>query len=235
MRLRGLSKLPDGRDWWREKLVLLLVGRAMLSKTLIHIFVDGWGSAPPVSCLVWGNPALGSVSSMVGLMVTSKRAYAKGSLKDSCSHAPVPMASHCQTTLHGRPSNTKRRSGSVSCGVIAPFAWVMVHARFCLWPPKPPLFPLVLGSPIIKSCWPSKSNSLGIHSPFFRSPAWEPWHGTQNLHNSGRTSLVLLFSSLWVTHPAGMGCDFITIVPLLPYHCSFFLVFGFGISFFGGF
>ena len=52
MRLRGLSKLPDGRDWWREKLGLLLVGRAMLSKTLIHIFVDGQGSTLPVSCLV---------------------------------------------------------------------------------------------------------------------------------------------------------------------------------------
>ena len=52
MRLRGLRKLPDGRDWWREKLGLFLVGRAMLSKTLIHIFVDGWGSALPVSCLV---------------------------------------------------------------------------------------------------------------------------------------------------------------------------------------
>ena len=46
----------------------------------------------------------------------------------------------------------------------------------------------------------SKSDSLGIPSPFVRSPGWEAWHGVPNLHNSGRTSLVLLFSSLWVTH-----------------------------------
>ena len=52
MRLRELSKLPDGRDWWWEKLGLLLVGRAMLSKTFIHMFADGWGCALPASCLV---------------------------------------------------------------------------------------------------------------------------------------------------------------------------------------
>ena len=40
-----------------------------------------------------------------------------------------------------------------------------------------------------------------------------------------------MFSSLWVTHLAGMGFDFIMIVPLLLSHCGFF-VFGHGISFF---
>ena len=44
----------------------------------------------------------------------------------------------------------------------------------------------------------SKSDSLGIPSPFVRSPGWEAWHGVPNLLNSGRTSLVLLLSSLWV-------------------------------------
>ena len=45
--------------------------------------------------------------------------------------------------------------------------------------------------------------------------------------------LVLLFSSLWVTHPAGLGFDFVVIVPLLP--SRFFFLFGPGVSFFGGF
>ena len=53
-------------------------------------------------------------------------------------------------------------------------------------------------------------------------------------HNSERISLVLLFSSLWVTHLAGMGFDLIMIVPLVPSRCSFF-VFGYGVSLFGGF
>ena len=56
-----------------------------------------------------------------------------------------------------------------------------------------------------------------------------------NLHNNGRTSLVLLFSSLWVTHwvthPVGVGFDFIVIVLFPPPHCGFLFVFGYGILF----
>ena len=33
MRIRVLCKLPDGKDWWWEKLDLALVGRVVLSKT----------------------------------------------------------------------------------------------------------------------------------------------------------------------------------------------------------
>ena len=76
---------------------------------------------------------------------------------------------------------------------------------------------------------------MGIPSPFVGSPGWKACCGVQNLHNSGRTSLVLLFSSLWVTYPAGMGFDFIVIVLLLPSCCGFFFVFGHGVSFFGMF
>ena len=90
-------------------------------------------------------------------------------------------------------------------------------------------------SPVIKARWPSRSDSLGIPSLTVRSQGWEYWHGVQNLHNSGRTSLVLLFSSLWVTHLVGMGFDFIVPVPLLPSRCGFFFVFGHGVSCFGGF
>ena len=46
---------------------------------------------------------------------------------------------------------------------------------------------------------------------------------------------LLLFSSLWVTHLAGMGFDFIIIEPLLLSCCSFFFVFGPVVSFYGGF
>ena len=28
------------------------------------------------------------------------------------------------------------KSGSVSCGITAPFSWVLVHTRFCLCPPR---------------------------------------------------------------------------------------------------
>ena len=70
--------------------------------------------------------------------------------------------------------------------------------------------------------------------PFFvRSPSWKACHGAQNLHNTQRTSSVLLFSSFWVVHSAGMGLDFIAIALLLLSHCGFFFVFGCGVSFFG--
>ena len=96
-------------------------------------------------------------------------------------------------------------------------------------------FPQSYGSPVIKSCWPSKSDSLGILSLFAGSPGWKGWHGAHNLLNSGKMSLILLFSCLWVAHLEGMGFYFIMIVPLLPSHCSFFFVFGHAVSFFGGF
>ena len=56
-------------------------------------------------------------------------------------------------------------------------------------------------------------------------PTGKPNVWLRTLH-SGRTSLILLFSSLWVAHLAGMGFDFIPVVPLLLYHCCFLLVFG---------
>ena len=41
--LRSLWNLPDGRDVLRRELGLVLMSVAMLSKSLIHLSVDGWG------------------------------------------------------------------------------------------------------------------------------------------------------------------------------------------------
>ena len=46
MRMRGLWKLPNGKDWLWGKLGLALVGGAMLIKSLIQFSVDGQGSVP---------------------------------------------------------------------------------------------------------------------------------------------------------------------------------------------
>ena len=45
-RIRGLWKLPDGRDWLWGKLGLVLTGGAMLSKSSIQFSVDGQGCVP---------------------------------------------------------------------------------------------------------------------------------------------------------------------------------------------
>ena len=44
--IRGLWKLPDGRDWLRGKLGLVLMGGAMLNKSVIQFSVDGQGCVP---------------------------------------------------------------------------------------------------------------------------------------------------------------------------------------------
>ena len=47
-----------------------------------------------------------------------------------CRRPPLTHASAGDSwTLPGK-------SGSVSCGVTAPFSWVLVHTRFCLCPPR---------------------------------------------------------------------------------------------------
>ena len=102
-------------------------------------------------------------------------------------------------------------------------------------PSKGICFPQSCRSSIVKSHWPSKSYSLGIPSPLARSPGWEAWHEAQNLHNSGRTSLVYFFFSLWVAHLASMRFYFNVIAPLLPSLCAFSVVLGCGVFFLGGF
>ena len=91
-------------------------------------------------------------------------------------------------------------------------------------------FPQSCGNLVIKSRWASGSFSLKIPRPFVRSSDWEAWCGVPNLHSSGRTFLVLLFLSWWVTHLTGMGFDFVVSVLFLPSCCSCFLAFGLGIS-----
>ena len=49
-----------------------------------------------------------------------------------------------------------------------------------------------------------------------------------------RGSLLLLFSSLWITYLAGMGFDFTVIAPFLLSRCSFSFVFGCGVYFLVG-
>ena len=74
-----------------------------------------------------------SGGSMVGLMTTSsKRAYAMP--RSAAPRAPAPAAGHCWVVPSQETLTEK--SGSVSCGITAPFSWVLVHTNFCLYPPR---------------------------------------------------------------------------------------------------
>ena len=98
-------------------------------------------------------------------MVTSfKRAYTRTVVFS----APDPMAATQPTP----PPETHRQ-------VWLSLLWG--HCSFLLGPgahkvlfvPSKRLFPQSCGRSVFKSHWPSKSNSLGVLSPFARSPSWE--------------------------------------------------------------
>ena len=76
---------------------------------------------------------------MVGVtvvMATSlKRAHTSTPVRRSSQHPGArgrPLLTH---TCAGDSWTLTGKSGSVSCGVAAPFSWVLVHTRFCLCPP----------------------------------------------------------------------------------------------------
>ena len=140
---------------------------------------------------------------MVGLMATSKRAYVKrdGPSKTAAASAPIPMLSPATHASTGDPPTPAGGSGSGSCGVTAPFLWVLVHTIFCLCPPRlESLIPPVLWKsynqiPLaLKARFPGDSQSqcqiprLGslmwgsepsqqweYCSPVCGSPTWQVW------------------------------------------------------------
>ena len=61
---KRLWKLPDGRDWLRGKLGFVLMGRAMLSKSVIQFSVDGWGCVPSL-LFPWGQTMTSLVAQTV--------------------------------------------------------------------------------------------------------------------------------------------------------------------------
>ena len=132
-----------------------------------------------------------------------------------------PLPTHASTT---DPQTLTGRSDSVS------FSLVHCTHKVLLMSSKSFCFPLSCGSSVIKSHCPSKSDFLGILSFFAGFPSWEIRCGGYNLHNSVRTSLILLFLRLLVTHLANIGFDFIVFAFLLPSDCGFLFNFGYGIS-----
>ena len=66
-------------------------------------------------------------------MVTSfKRSHAR----TATLSAPNPAAGHHDPRFFRDSWTLPGKSGSVSCGVPAPFSWVLVHTGFCLCPPR---------------------------------------------------------------------------------------------------
>ena len=134
----------------------------------------GGAVLPPSWLFGWGCPVLELTGSMVGLKATSKRIYANMHLPGLWRPEFLSLQ-QAKSNLHlcRRPSNTHRQ-------VWLSFLWN--HCSFPLGPgehkvlfvpSKSLCFPQSCGSSVIKSRYPSKSDSLGIPSPFAKSPGWE--------------------------------------------------------------
>jgi len=123
----------------------------------------------PASCLVWGYPAIGSTGSMVRLIskrLTSKRAYTKAGLPGLLLSVSHPYSETLWAHIFNR-SSTSRYSSIGSLLLSSLFWWMQDFV--CALQDWSLCFPQSCGSPITKSCWPSRSDSLGIPSPFVGS------------------------------------------------------------------
>ena len=122
------DKILMEASWWERltKLGLVLMGRAMLSKTLIQFSVDRW-SCVPSQLFTWGQIMV----EIITIMATSFR---RSHAHIATLSAPSPAAGHSWPTPP--PETLTGKSGSVSYGVTAPFSWVLVCTRFCLCPSR---------------------------------------------------------------------------------------------------
>ena len=102
IRTRGLWKLPDGWDWLWGKLGLVLMGGAMLSKSLIQFSVDGWGCVPS---LLFGQ----TMVEIMKIMVTSfKKSHA-------CTVVCNPASLACYSPWGRKESVTTEQLNWTEC------------------------------------------------------------------------------------------------------------------------
>jgi len=95
-------------------------------------------------------------------------------LKTAASSVPFPMAGDCQPTPLQK--TLKYPQADLAQSLVR---LLLLSPGFCLCPTES-LFPPVYGHSVIKSCCPSKSDALGIPSPFAGSPGWEVYVGPRN-------------------------------------------------------
>ena len=133
IRIRGLWKLPDVRDWLYGKLGLVLMDGAMLSKSLIQFSVDGWVCILSLLCVL--RPT------MVEVMKTMVTSFKMSQAHTAILSTPNPVASHHQpmpppeTPGHSQASLAQSLVGSL----------LLSHGSWCLqdfiWAPQESVSP----------------------------------------------------------------------------------------------
>ena len=148
---------------------LVLMGRAMLSKSLIQFSVDGWGCVPSLLFDLTQNYGGGNEENGDLLQ--------KVPGTHCCTQCPQPCNRPLLTHASARLLDTHRQVWVSPLWGPCSFLWgpgackvLSVHSKS--------LFPQSCVSSVIKSHWPPKSNSLGVLSPFARSSGWENYRGS---------------------------------------------------------
>ena len=128
--IRGLWKLPDGKDWLRGLLGLVLMGVAILSKTLIQFSVDGQGCAPSL-LFAWGQ----TMVEVMKINLLLQKVSCVGVL-----HAPDPATGHHQPTP---PPKTPGHPWQVRLSLLSGHSsfYLGLGAHKSLFVPSKSLFP----------------------------------------------------------------------------------------------
>ena len=104
------------------------------------------------------------------------------------------------------PGGAQRPAGRYDpdSGEVSALPWDPVHIKSCVLTPRVESVPL---SPVgLHTHAPPALNAKCYRAPpsNARSPGWQTLHVARNSHSSGKTSVIYLLSSLWVTHLAGI-------------------------------
>ena len=136
-------------------------GGAMLSKSLIQFSVDGQGWVPSLLFCLRPNHGGGKEGNSCLLQ------------QDLCSHScfqcPRPRSRPLPTPLPGTPGHSQADLAQSLVGtlLLSPGSWCAQGFVWLVFAKS--LFPQACGSSVIKSHWPSTSNSLGVLSLFAAS------------------------------------------------------------------
>ena len=121
-RIRGLWKLPDGIDWLRGIIHLVLISRAMLSNSLIQFSVFGWSCVPSL-LFTWGR----TIVEVMKIMLKVKWS----AVAQSCPTLSDLMdCSLPGSSVHGIFQARVLEWGAIACfdnGIL------LSHKKECVW------------------------------------------------------------------------------------------------------
>ena len=140
---------------------------------------NGWGHAQEIFNQIfywWAGlcsfPVVWPEAKLYRVMVIIATSFKRTNACTVVFSAPDPTASHCirtpppETPGHSQASLAQSLVESL---LLSPGSWCTQD----FFVPSKSLFLQSCGSSVIKSYWLPRLNSLGVLSPFTRSPGWE--------------------------------------------------------------